>query len=65
MIGTRPGVLACSRRCESRKILRHLSPTIGTKQHFLTVNLTVKFRQRCVTAVRFSYLQVLETIEWE
>jgi hypothetical protein len=44
---------------------RHLSPTIGTKQHYLTVDLTVKFYQRRLIIMCFKYLQMLETIEWE
>jgi hypothetical protein len=50
---------------ESTRVFRHLSPTIGAKQHFLTVNLTVKSQRRCVIAMRFSCLQVPEIIEWE
>jgi len=48
-----------------KEVFRHLSPTIGAKQHFLTVKLTVKFRPRCVIAMRFSYLKAPATIEWE
>ena len=59
------GMVKEARDMNRREVLRHLSPTIGAKQHFLTVNLTVKFRRRCVIAMRCSYLKVPATIEWE
>jgi hypothetical protein len=46
-------------------MFRHLSLTIGTKQNFLTVDLTVKFVSRAQKARRFRKLGVPETIEWE
>jgi len=44
---------------------RHLSPSIAPKQHFLTVDLTVKLARHYTKSPVFKCLRVLETIEWE
>jgi hypothetical protein len=46
-------------------LFRYLSPSIGSKRHFLTVRLTVKPWHRRLMVMRFNYLQVPEMIEWE
>jgi hypothetical protein len=50
---------------ESLRPFRHLSPAIAPKQHFLTVDLTVKLARANTMLPIFKCLQVLETIEWE
>ena len=42
-----------------------LSASIGSNQHFLSVDLTVKLERPSARACIFRYLQVLETIEWD
>jgi uncharacterized protein len=44
---------------------RHLSVSIAPKQHFLSVNLTVKLDSRVQEFRSFKELEVPETIEWE
>jgi hypothetical protein len=50
---------------EAPRPVRHQSSSIATKQHFLTVDLTVKLARRGTELSVFKCLRVLETIEWE
>jgi hypothetical protein len=50
---------------EAPQPFRHQSPTIALKQHFLTVDLTVKLARPGTELPVFKCLRVLETIEWE
>jgi hypothetical protein len=50
---------------EAPRPFRHLSPSTAPKQHFLTVDLTVKLARPGTELPIFKCLQVLETIEWE
>ena len=43
---------------------RDLSPAIGAKRNFLTVNVTVKLNWRGGNSIFFVRVQALETIEW-
>jgi hypothetical protein len=47
---------------EATRPFRHLSPSIAPKQHFLTVDLTVKLARPGAELPVFKCLQVLETI---
>ena len=44
---------------------RHQLPSIAPKQHFLTVDLTVKLARPGTELPIFKCLRLLETIEWE
>jgi hypothetical protein len=57
--------VSAERRCSLSSSFRHLSRSIGSKQDFLSVNLTVKLVSRVQEARRFKELEVPETIEWE
>ena len=46
-------------------IENNLSPSIGTKQNRVTVNVTVKSNLRAVKFMVFKRLESQETIEWE
>jgi hypothetical protein len=49
----------------SKYCFRHLSLSIAPKQHFLTLELTVKLARPDAKLPVFKCLHVLETIEWE
>jgi antitoxin ParD1/3/4 len=61
----RHGNTASRMAAEALRPFRHLSPSIAPKQHFLTVDLTVKFARPDTKLPVFKCLHVLETIEWE
>ena len=49
---------------EAHRPFRHQSPSIAPKQHFLTVDLTVKLSRADKKFPVFKCLRLLETIEW-
>lgn len=50
---------------EALRPFPHLSPFIALKQHFLTVDMTVKLARADTKLPVFKCLPALETIEWE
>lgn len=50
---------------EALRPFRYQSSSIAPKQHFLTVDLTVKLARPGTELFFFKCLRVLETIEWE
>jgi hypothetical protein len=50
---------------EALRPLRFLSVSIAPKQHFLTLDVTVKLARPDTNSLVFKCLEVLETIEWE